>query len=103
MTDMNGRRLTVPRWRTRFGHWWGMGIGRRQEPSRPIDPVRLARMEAALAQMPDLTREVFMMCRFDDLPYRRIAVRVGISIDEVEAHMARAIKLLGRAARGESV
>ena len=58
-------------------------------------------MEAALASMPDLTREVFMMHRFDDLPYRRIAVRVGISVEEVEMHMVRALILLGRASRGE--
>ncbi|WP_084385087.1 RNA polymerase sigma factor [Novosphingobium naphthalenivorans] len=76
---------------------------RLQAPTPPPDSACLARMEEALKRMPDLTREVFMMHRFDDLPYRRIAVRVGIGIDEVEAHMATAIKLLGRAARGESV
>lgn len=62
---------------------------------------RLVRMQDALARMPDLTREVFMMRRFDDLPYRRIAVLVGISIDEVEAHMVSALILLGRASRGD--
>ena len=71
------------------------------EPPRLVDPARLARMEAALENMPNLTREVFMMHRFDDLPYRRIAVRVGIGVDEVEAHMVRALILLGRASRGD--
>ena len=74
---------------------------RAQNPSDHTAPARLARMEAALASMPDLTREVFMMHRFDDLPYRRIAVRVGISVEEVEMHMVRALILLGRASRGE--
>lgn len=76
---------------------------RPQASEPPPDAARLARMQQALTQMPELTREVFMMHRFDDLPYRRIAVRVGISVDEVEAHMVTALTRLGRAARGESV
>lgn len=42
-----------------------------------------------------------MMVRFDGLPYRRIARRPDIIIDEVEDHMAFAINRLGQAARGE--
>ena len=71
--------------------------------SCPADPAQLARMEAALVAMPELTREIFMMRRFDNLPYHRIARRLGITTDQVEAHMACAIKTLGRAARGEEV
>ena len=86
------------RWRRR----WGFGTARIAEPPRPVDPARLARMEAALVAMPELPREVFMMHRFDDLPYRRIARRLSITTDEVEAHTACAIKSLGRAARGHT-
>jgi len=86
-----------PRWRM----WWGFGTARIAEPPRPVDPARLARMEVALVAMPELIREVFMMCRSDDLPYRRIARRLDITIDEVEDHMACAINRLGQAARRE--
>lgn len=89
------------RLRARWRMWWGFGTARIAEPPRPVDPARLARMEAALVAMPDLTREVFMMVRFDGLPYRRIARRLDITIDEVEDQMACAINRLGQAARGE--
>jgi RNA polymerase sigma factor (sigma-70 family) len=88
--------------------WWGCGTARIAEPQRPVqscpaDPAQLVRMEAALVAMPELTREIFMMRRFDNLPYHRIARRLGITTGHVEAHMACAIKTLGRAARGEEV
>ena len=89
------------RLRARWRLWWGFGTARIAEPPRPVDPARLARMEAALGAMPELTREVFMAYRFDGLPYRRIARRLDITIDEVEAHMACAINRLCQAARGE--
>lgn len=102
MTARASDRLTAIRLRSRvLAIRW---LKSRSQPSSPPpDDARLARMEAALERMPDVTREVFMMRRFDNLPYRRIAVRVGIGIDDVEAHMASALILLGRAARGESV
>jgi DNA-directed RNA polymerase specialized sigma24 family protein len=58
---------------------------------------------ALLVAMPQLTREIFMMRRFDDLPYHRIARRLGTATDKVKAHMACAIRTLGLAARGEEV
>jgi len=81
--------------------WREFGTDRIAETLRPVDPARLARMEAALIAVPELPRELFRMHRFDDLPYHRIARRLGITIDEVEAHMACAIKRPGQAARGE--
>ena len=40
------------------------------------DPL-IARLEWAIACLPEQTREVFLMHRFDDLPYDRIAHRLG--------------------------
>lgn len=84
--------------------WWA----RWRKPPRPIpscpaDLAQLARMEAALVAMPELTREIFMMRRFDNLPYHRIARGLGTTTDQVETHLAGTIKTLGRAARGEEV
>lgn len=72
---------------------------RARHGAEPVDPARLARMEAALTAMPELTRHVFMMHRFDDLAYRRIATRLGITVDDVEMHMACALARLCQAAR----
>lgn len=34
--------------------WWGFGTARIAEPPRRVDPVRFARMEAAVVAMPEL-------------------------------------------------
>ena len=57
----------------------------------------LQRIEAALPLLPDRTREIFMAHRFDDLTYRQIAQRVGISVKTVEKHMSIALRELHRA------
>ncbi len=53
--------------------------------------MRVARVEAAILSLPPITREVFILHRFDDLGYERIARRLGISVEEVTSHMADAI------------
>lgn len=73
---------------------------RRQPRRRPLaapDDARLARAEAAIAGMPELTREVFYMHRFEDLSYERIARRLVIDVKEVEAHIAATMIALRRA------
>lgn len=85
------------RMRARIALLRSMRHKRFARPPDTPDGGRLARVEEALASMPPLTREVFMMHRFDDLAYTRIAVRLGIGVDEVEAHMATALKHLWRA------
>jgi RNA polymerase sigma-70 factor (ECF subfamily) len=47
-------------------------------------------------RMPRLTREIFLAHRLDDLPYDEIARRTGLTVREVERHIARAILLLDR-------
>lgn len=41
-----------------------------------------------------LPRAVFLLCRIDDLDYGAIGWRLGISIKEVEKHLARAMLVL---------
>lgn len=76
-------------------------IWRRREPrGRPLaapDDARIARAEAAIAGLPERTREVFFLHRFDDLSYERIARRLDIDIEEVEAHIAATMIALRRA------
>lgn len=61
------------------------------------DDARIACAEKAIARLPDLTREVFFMHRFDDLSYERIARRLDIDVKEVETHIAATLIALRRA------
>lgn len=83
--------------RTWIAYWRGIDRNSLDKEPRDIQPARLERLQAAFASMPAPTRDVFAMHRFDDLPYDRIAIRLGIEIDEVEAHIAAALIHLCRA------
>lgn len=81
-----------------------------EPPSRPWARVsawwaihrRLARMATALDAMPEPTRTVFVMRRFDGLPCARIAGKLDLAPREVEVHIAAAIMRLANAARGQT-
>lgn|SRR3546814_6311365 len=60
------------------------------------DPL-IARLEWAIACLPKQTRDVFLMHRFDDLPYDRIAHRLGISEKAVEREIARTLCAIRKA------
>lgn len=53
--------------------------------------------EAAVDAMPPKTRRVFLMHRVDELSYREIHERVGISIATVEYHMMKALAHIAKA------
>jgi len=48
----------------------------------------------AIEQLPEKTRIVFMMSRFNKLKYNEIAERLEISIKTVESHIGKALKIL---------
>ena len=56
--------------------------------------VRLDRVREGLSRLTPRTREVFLMHRLDDLKYREIAERLGISQSAVEKHIAKAALFL---------
>ena len=65
-----------------------------------IDPEQAHRIEAedvmrlyrqALAELPEKTRTVFLLHRVDELTYREIGERLGISVPTVQYHVARAL------------
>lgn len=64
-----------------------------------VEERRLDIIDAAIADLPCLTREVFILHRFNDLDYARIAERLEISIAEVEGHISLALRLLHRSLR----
>jgi len=56
----------------------------------------LARATAALLELPERTRVVFVLRRLEGMRFREIAVRLGISVSAVEKHMQRAIVYITR-------
>ena len=64
------------------------------------DRARLERVRQGIEQLPDRTREIFRMHRFDGLTYGEIAARHAISVSAVEKHIAKAIAFLVRWSKG---
>ena len=53
-----------------------------------------ARINAAIGELPEKCREIFLLCRFEELRYTEIALRLGISVKTVEMQMGIALKKL---------
>ena len=65
-------------------------------PEQSDDAEILARLERAMRTMRRHTREDFLAHRLHDMPYREIAERTGLTLRQVERHMAKAICRLCR-------
>lgn len=52
------------------------------------------RLAQALNELPEQCRTIFQMSRFEELRYKEIADRLGISVKTVENQMGKALKLL---------
>ena len=48
----------------------------------------------AINHMPEKSKKVFLMSRYEQLSYNDIAGQLGVSIKTVEAHISAALKLL---------
>jgi RNA polymerase sigma factor (sigma-70 family) len=64
---------------------------------------KLRRVEYAARNMPNLQRQIFMAYRLDDMPYEEIARRTGLTVRQVERHMARAIYKITVALKGRKL
>jgi len=65
------------------------------------DAVR--RIEVAVACLPKKQRDVFLAHRLVDMPYEEIACRTGLSVRQVERHMAKAIYKLAKQLDGREL
>lgn len=66
-----------------------------QDPQKALQYTELkARYQKSLTELPENQREVFLMSRADELTYKEIAERLGLSIKAVEKRMSLAIKTL---------
>jgi RNA polymerase sigma-70 factor (ECF subfamily) len=52
------------------------------------------RIDESCASMPEKCREVFYLSRKEHLSYQHIAEQLGISVNTVEKHMGKALKIL---------
>lgn len=52
------------------------------------------KIQQAIEKLPEKCRQVFQLSRFDELKYKEIAEKMGISIKTVEVHMSKALKIL---------
>lgn len=52
------------------------------------------RISEAMNELPEQCRTVFQLSRFEELRYKEIASRLGISVKTVENHMGKALKML---------
>lgn len=51
-------------------------------------------IRSAIGQLPEKTRLVFTLCRYEDMSYKEVATQLSISIKSVEKHMSIALKKL---------
>ncbi|ARU29159.1 RNA polymerase sigma factor [Cellvibrio sp. PSBB006] len=64
-------------------------------PTRALDwEDSLNRLKQSLLELPVITRQIFLLSRFDELTYPEIADALNISTRTVERHMSTAIKAL---------
>lgn len=52
------------------------------------------KLQKVIALMPDGSREVFLMNRLEDIKYKDIAERLGISVKAVEKRMSKALQII---------
>jgi len=52
------------------------------------------RLRQALAELPEQCRTIFQLSRFEELKYREIADKLGLSVKTVENQMGKALKLM---------
>ncbi|WP_010161194.1 RNA polymerase sigma factor [Sphingomonas sp. PAMC 26617] len=72
-----------------------------REQDGPVDPAQLAAIERALRALPKMTREVFLAHRLDGLDYIEIGKAAGLSPQQVERHMVKALCQLSRFMDGD--
>jgi len=58
---------------------------------------RWSRLIAAVGELPERTRQAFVLHRFEEMSYAAIARHMGISVSAVEKHIMKAIRALAAA------
>jgi RNA polymerase sigma-70 factor (ECF subfamily) len=53
-----------------------------------------AKLQLALEELPEQCRTIFQLSRFEELKYREIAERMGLSITTVENQLSKALRIM---------
>lgn len=84
--------------KVRSDHKLHIAYSMKNEVEHPGKKILASEMEKkiheALNELPEQCRTIFQMSRFDELKYREIADKLGISVKTVENQMGKALKLL---------
>ncbi len=77
---------------------YAMHQHKQTEQEKPAEKVVMKelekKLEVALQELPEQCRTIFQMSRFEDLKYREIADKLGLSVKTIENQMGKALKLL---------
>ncbi|MEX0982130.1 MAG: RNA polymerase sigma-70 factor [Bacteroidales bacterium] len=75
--------------------WADSQIESDENPSEEMDARELdTALLLALQGLPERTREIFNLSRFEGMKYREIANRLSVSVKTVEANMGKALRAL---------
>jgi len=84
--------------KVRSNHQLHVAYSMKNEVEHPAKKIITGELEkkihTALNELPEQCRTIFQMSRFDELKYREIADKLGISVKTVENQMGKALKLL---------
>jgi len=84
--------------KVRSNHQLHVAYSMKNEVEHPAKKILAGELEkrihSALNELPEQCRTIFQMSRFDELKYREIADKLGISVKTVENQMGKALKLL---------
>ena len=84
--------------KVRSNHQLNVAYSMKNEVEHPAKKIMSGELEkkihSALNELPEQCRTIFQMSRFEELRYREIADRLGISVKTVENQMGKALKLL---------
>jgi len=84
--------------KVRSNHQLNVAYRMKNEVEHPAKKIIAGELEkkihTALNELPEQCRTIFQMSRFDELKYREIADKLGISVKTVESQMSKALRLL---------
>ena len=84
--------------KVRSNHQLSVAYSMKNEVEHPAKKIMASELEkkihSALNELPEQCRTIFQMSRFDELKYREIADKLGISVKTVESQMSKALRLL---------
>jgi len=77
---------------------YAMRQHKQTEQEKPAEKVVMKelekKLEIALQELPEQCRTIFQLSRYEDLKYREIADKLGLSVKTIENQMGKALRLL---------